>query len=71
MAIVKAVSAGVAGNAEAGANQRGIVSAEKSTSVITMFEAIIEQTVNEMLARTAPLRKRLQAQNETGPPNPR
>ena len=51
---------------QAGADARGTVWAEKSTSVITLFEEIIEQTVNDVLARTAPLRERLKAQNETG-----
>ena len=51
---------------QAGADARGIVWAEKSTSVLTVFEEIIEQTVTDMLARTKPLRERLKAQNETG-----
>ena len=51
---------------QAGADARGIVWAEKSTSVMTLFEEIIEQTVNRVLVRTAPLRERLKAQNETG-----
>lgn len=51
---------------QAGADARGIVRAEKSTSVITMFEEIIEQTVTDVLVRTAPLRERLRAQNESG-----
>lgn len=51
---------------QAGTDARGIVWAEKSTSVITLFEEIIEQTVNDVLARTALLRERLNAQNETG-----
>ena len=51
---------------QAGADARGIIWAEKSTSVITVFEEIIEQTVTEVLDRTASLRERLKAQNETG-----
>lgn len=39
---------------QAGADARGIVWAERSTSVITLFESIIEQTVNQVLAQTAP-----------------
>ena len=51
---------------QAGADARGIIWAEKATSVITMFEAVIEQTVSDVLARTAPLRVRLRTQHETG-----
>lgn len=51
---------------QAGADARGIVWAEKSTSVLTVFEDIIEQTVTDVLAQTKPLRERLKAQNETG-----
>lgn len=51
---------------QAGADARGIVWAEKSTSVITLFESVIEQTVGQVLARTAPLRERLKAQHQTG-----
>ena len=51
---------------QAGADARGIVWAEKSTSVITVFEEIIEQTVTDVLSQTKPLRERLKAQNETG-----
>ena len=50
---------------QAGADARGIVWAEKATSVITLFESVIEQTVSDILARTAPLRERLRAQHET------
>ena len=52
---------------QAGADARGIVWAEKSTSVLTVFEDIVEQTVTDMLAQTKPLRERLKAQNETSP----
>ena len=51
---------------QAGADTRGIVWAEKATAVLTLFEAVIEQTVSDVLARTAPLRERLRAQHETG-----
>jgi hypothetical protein len=51
---------------QAGADARGIVWAEKATSVITLFESVIEQTVSDILARTAPLRERLRVQHETG-----
>ena len=51
---------------QAGADARGIVWAEKSTSVITVFAEIIEQTVTDVLAQTVSLRERLKAQNETG-----
>lgn len=51
---------------QAGADARGIVWAEKATSVIAMFEAVVEQSVSDILAGTAPLRERLRAQHQTG-----
>jgi hypothetical protein len=50
---------------QAGADARGIVWAEKATSIMTLFESVIEQTVSDILARTAPLRERLRAQHES------
>jgi hypothetical protein len=65
-AAVQGPPVGLSSEKQAGADARGIVWAAKSTSVMTVFEEIIEQTVTNVIARTAPLRGRLKAQNETG-----